>query len=441
MGKYFGTDGIRGQANGRLTPELALKVGQYLGYKYRGKKILLGQDTRLSSSMLSSSLAAGITAMGADAYILGVCATPALAYTVKSEDFEAGIMISASHNPFEDNGLKVFSHQGVKISDALELEIEDYIDGKVEISYADPQDIGCVVAYEAGMDAYRRYLEEIVTESFSGLKIVLDLAHGSAVSSARKVFQDLGAEVIAINDAPNGVNINVDAGSTHPEGLMEAVVSTGADVGFAFDGDADRCLAVDHTGTLIDGDKILYAFAAFMKREGSLKDNTVVATVMANLGFMRSLKELEIDVIATQVGDKYVYQQMLEGDYALGGEQSGHVILRDYATTGDGVLTALKLTQVMVSEGKSLHELTTPCLRFPQLLKNIKVKSKEVFMKHETVLNAIDSISKELGDEGRILVRPSGTEELVRVMVEAKTDELCQKYVEEMIGIINSIEM
>ncbi|AMC92780.1 phosphoglucosamine mutase [Erysipelothrix larvae] len=441
MGKYFGTDGIRGKANGKLTPELALKVGQYLGYVYRGKRVLIGQDTRLSSSMLASALAAGITSMGADAYQLGVCATPALAYTVKHETFEAGVMISASHNPFEDNGLKVFSHQGTKIDDTLEGHIEAYIDGEETLEFASPKEIGIVVDYKQGMNAYRAYLEAIIHNRFDDLKVALDLANGSAVSSAKQVFEACGATVFVMNDQPDGVNINVDAGSTHPEKLQAFVVEKGCDVGFAFDGDADRCLAVDHTGTLIDGDNILYAFGVFMKREGSLNDNTVVATVMANLGFTRSLEKAGIHMLATQVGDKYVYQKMVEGDYSLGGEQSGHIILRDYATTGDGVLTALKLAQVMVHENKSLHDLVAPCMRFPQLLKNVPVASKEVFMSHPLVLKELEVITEALGDEGRILVRPSGTEELVRVMVEAKTDELCHQYVEQMIQVIESIKM
>lgn len=441
MTRYFGTDGIRGEANQKLTPELALKVGQYLGWKFSGKNLVIGKDTRLSSSMLENALAAGATSMGAHVYLMGVCATPALAYVVRTEDFAAGVMISASHNPFEDNGLKCFSHSGMKIDSSLEEEIESYIDGKIAVPYALPKSIGTVKTFKQGLTLYCDFLEATVKNSFQGMHIVLDLANGSAVSSAKSLFERLGATIYVMNDKPDGININTKAGSTHPEFLQEKVVELGADMGFAFDGDADRCIAVDHLGNLVDGDRILYVLGSYMKKDGSLKDETVVATVMSNFGFFKAMKQLGLEIKTTDVGDKYVLQEMVDSDYKLGGEQSGHVILKDYATAGDGVLTALKLAEVVVLENKTLHELGAGFVSFPQVLKNVPVSSKNAVMGHHSVLNKVKEVEKELGAEGRILVRSSGTEELVRVMVEASSEDLCHHYVDLVVGVIETLEV
>lgn len=440
MGKYFGTDGIRGVANEDLTLDIALKVGQYLGYKNKGSRLVVGQDTRLSASMFASAIAAGAVSTGADVYMLGVCATPALAYTVIHQGFAGGVMISASHNPYYDNGLKCFSAEGMKISDALEAEIEAYLEGEIEIEAAHADAIGRVYDYAEGMKHYLDYLEKLVTHDFRGYRIVLDCANGSAVSSAEKVFKDLGAEVIMLHHEPNGLNINVDCGSTHPELLQEKVIAMQADFGFAFDGDADRCLAVDGKGDLIDGDMILYILGKRLKKENKLKDNTIVATVMANLGFMHAARAAGLHVMTTQVGDKYVYAEMDKHDFALGGEQSGHIILKEHATTGDGVMTALLLAETIAKEDASLEDLAAPCQRFPQVLQNIRVASKDSIMSDFTVNDAIVRISDALGDEGRILVRPSGTEPLVRVMVEARSDSLCHQYVNDMIKVIESVK-
>lgn len=439
MTKYFGTDGIRGKANEGLTVELALKVGQYLGYTHRGKKIVVGQDTRLSSTMFASAIAAGATSYGADVYLLGVCATPALAYTVNNHGFEGGVMISASHNPYHDNGLKCFASNGMKISSQFEDEIESYIDGDISIEPAHENEIGRVIDFASGVDAYLEHIESLIDVRFDNLKIVLDCANGSAVSSAENAFKTLGANVIVMNNEPDGININTNCGSTHPESLMDRVVSEKADMGFAFDGDADRCLAVDHKGNLVDGDGILYILGRYLKEKEMLKDDTIVSTVMANIGFKKVCEKYGLNVITTQVGDRYVYQEMFANDYKLGGEQSGHIILKDYATTGDGVLTALVLSEVAVKHNQSLFELNEEFVQYPQLLENLRVKDKKVILEDATVAKEIERIENELGDEGRILVRPSGTEPLIRVMVEAQTQEICDRHVSDMIEIIKNI--
>ncbi len=439
MVKYFGTDGIRGDANGKLTVDLALKVGKYLGHLNKGKKLVVGQDTRLSSTMFASALAAGATSMGADVYMLGVCATPGLAYVIAKGDFEGGVMISASHNPYYDNGLKVFASNGMKISNEMELEIESYVDGEIQVELAKDSDIGIVVDYGEGLNTYTEYLKSLIDVRFNGLTVALDMANGSAVSSARNLFEQLGATVIAINENPDGVNINTDCGSTHPDKIMKLVKETGADLGFAFDGDADRCLAVNNQGKLVDGDEILYIMGLYLHNAGELKDDMVVTTVMANLGFMKSCDRVGLKYVTTDVGDKNVFAEMVANDYKLGGEQSGHIILRDYATTGDGVLTALVLTEIVVKAGLTLSELGKDFEQYPQLLKNLKIADKDVVMNHPSVIKGIEEASKQLGDDGRILVRPSGTEQLIRVMVEAKTDELCEYHVSSMLEIIKSI--
>lgn len=439
MGKYFGTDGLRGEANQLLTTDLALKVGQYLGYRYRGQKIIIGKDTRLSSDMLEHALAAGIASSGADVYLLGTCATPALAYLITEKGFKAGVMISASHNPFYDNGLKVFGESGMKSSFDLELEIESYIDGTRTIEKANRDVIGNIYDYSDALEDYILHLEDVVKHDFKGLSIVLDLANGSAVSSAQRLFEDLKADVILMNASPNGTNINLDSGSTHIENLQARVLEEKADLGFAFDGDADRCLAVDHKGNIIDGDKIIYVLSKDMIENNQLKDHTVVSTVMANLGFKKSMERENIHVIQTDVGDKHVFKAMVDGSYQLGGEQSGHIILSEYATTGDGVLTALRLAEVVSKNNSSLYDLSKDCLEFPQVLQNITVRNKKEVMGELSLLELIENIEEKLGDAGRILVRPSGTEPLVRVMVEAEDIETCRKYVNEVIEHIEKL--
>lgn len=439
MGKYFGTDGLRGEANQLLTTDLALKVGQYLGYRYRGQKIIIGKDTRLSSDMLEHALAAGIASSGADVYLLGTCATPALAYLITEKGFKAGVMISASHNPFYDNGLKVFGESGMKSSFDLELEIESYIDGTRTIEKVNRDVIGNIYDYSDALEDYILHLEDVVKHDFKGLSIVLDLANGSAVSSAQRLFEDLKADVILMNASPNGTNINLDSGSTHIENLQARVLEEKADLGFAFDGDADRCLAVDHKGNIIDGDKIIYVLSKDMIENNQLKDHTVVSTVMANLGFKKSMERENIHVIQTDVGDKHVFKAMVDGSYQLGGEQSGHIILSEYATTGDGVLTALRLAEVVSKNNSSLYDLSKDCLEFPQVLQNITVRNKKEVMGEPSLLELIENIEEKLGDSGRILVRPSGTEPLVRVMVEAEDIETCRKYVNEVIEHIEKL--
>lgn len=439
MGKYFGTDGIRGEANLLLNPTLALKVGQYLGYKFKGEKIIIGKDTRLSSDMLEHALASGMASSGATVYLLGTCATPALAYLIGAGDFKSGVMISASHNPFYDNGLKVFDETGMKIPDTLELEIEKYIDGEIELDKVARHEIGTIHDYHEGLEDYILHLESIMNGDFKGLKIVLDLAHGSAVSSAKRLFEDLGAELVIMNDAPNGVNINLDCGSTHINALQARVIETQADMGFAFDGDADRCLAVDHLGNLVDGDKILYVLSKALRDRQKLNNDTVVSTVMANLGFIKSMEKENIHVIQTDVGDKNVFKEMVTHNYKLGGEQSGHIILMDYATTGDGVLTALKLAEVVSTSQKSLYDLTHTCLSYPQVLKNVKVENKSRIMNDASLSQTIENVTIALGDQGRVLVRPSGTEPLIRVMIEAETEAICNQYVDEIMSHIEKL--
>lgn len=438
MKKYFGTDGIRGEANHLLTPELALKVGQYLGHQYAGKKIVIGKDTRLSGDMLEHALASGMVSSGADVYLLGVCATPALAYTIGANGFAAGVMISASHNPFYDNGLKVFDETGMKISDELEHEVERYLEGEVSLTFESDK-IGRVHPYTEGIDTYINHIEDIIQGDFNGLKIVLDLAHGSAVSSARRLFEDLKAELIVMNESPDGININYECGSTHMDGLIERVKLEKADLGFAFDGDADRCLAVDHLGNYIDGDKILYVLSKGMIEAGVLDKNTVVSTVMSNLGFIKSMEREKINVVQTDVGDKNVFKEMVEQGYKLGGEQSGHVILMDYATTGDGVLTALKLAEIVSKSKQSLHDLSKDCMTYPQVLKNIVVKDKKKVMHDVSLDDLIKNVETALNDQGRVLVRASGTEPLVRVMIEAETEDICHQYVDLIIEHIEKL--
>lgn len=439
MGKYFGTDGIRGEANKTLTLDIALKVGQYLGSQYKGKKLLVGQDTRLSGNMFASAIASGASSMGAHVYMLGVCSTPAVSYLVVEKEFAGAVMISASHNPYQDNGLKCFAASGMKISDDMQDDIEAFIDGEIELEFADSESIGRINDYAHGMENYVSFIESVVQTPLKGLKIVLDNANGSAVSSSQKAFEDLGAQVHVMHSEPNGVNINYHCGSTHPESLMEKVKELKYDMGFAFDGDADRCLAVDHEGNLVDGDAILYILAQDLEARGLLNQSTIVSTVMANIGFIKAAKAKGFNVVQTDVGDKHVFAEMVEKDYALGGEQSGHIIVKRYMNTGDGVLTALMIAEIVAKANDSLQSLLDGMLIFPQVLHNMSVEDKHLIMTHESVLEAERNINEALEGDGRILIRASGTENLIRIMVEAQTHELCEGHISDMIKVIRNI--
>lgn len=439
MGKYFGTDGVRGRANEGLTLDMAIQIGQYLGMYYGKEKharILIGKDTRLSGDMFELGLAAGATSMGAQVYLLGVCPTPAVSYLIQKERFDCGIMVSASHNPYYDNGIKVFNHNGEKMEEEVLLQIEDYIDGKSELTLNTGDKIGEYFEWQDGLEIYMSWLKEIVPVDLSGFKIAVDNANGSATSTAIETLDSLGATVEAISNSPNGININKNCGSTHPEKLQQMVKEGDYDIGLAFDGDADRLIAVNAKGELVDGDYILYICSRYMKSVNRLNKNMCVTTVMANLGLYKALDANKIDYVQTPVGDKYVFEEMQKNDYYLGGEQSGHIIFYENAVTGDGLLTALKLLEIMKNTGKSLEELSEGLFIYPQLLKNVKVNDKEAALKDETLWKVVKEVEDELKDEGRILVRPSGTEPLVRVMVEAKTDELCQQYVQRVVDFI-----
>ena len=444
MGKYFGTDGFRGEANVDLTVEHAYKVGRYLGY-YFGKnkadgdraRIVIGKDTRRSSYMFEYSLVAGLTASGADLYLMHVTPTPSVSYIVRADEFDCGIMISASHNPFYDNGIKIINSQGSKMDAAVEDEIERYIDGDIEeIPYATRENIGRTTDYSMGRNRYIGYLMTLPTRSFKNLKIGLDCANGASSTVAKAVFDALGAKTYVINNTPDGTNINTNCGSTHIEGLQKFVVDNGLDAGFAYDGDADRCLAVDEKGNLIDGDMILYICGKYLNERGRLTNSTVVTTVMSNLGLYKAFDACGIKYEKTAVGDKYVYECMMDKGHILGGEQSGHIIFAKNARTGDGVLTSLKLMEVMIEEKTTMSELTRGLSIYPQLLVNVRVSSKPEVMGDADVLAAAKKVEEALGDDGRILLRESGTEPLIRVMVEAKTDDLCKKYVDEVVKVI-----
>lgn len=442
MGKYFGTDGFRGEANVNLTVEHAFKVGRFLGYYY-GKEhkanIVIGKDTRRSSYMFEYALVAGLTASGADVYLLHVTPTPSISYVVRSEGFDCGIMISASHNPFYDNGIKIINGNGYKLEAEVEEKIEAYIDSEVDmIPLATGENIGRTTDYSIGRHRYIGYLISLATRSFKDVRVGLDLSNGSATTVAKGVFDALGAKTYVINSEPNGVNINNNCGSTHIQNLQKFVLEHNLDVGFAYDGDADRCLAVDDCGNIVDGDLILYLCGKYMKKRGELNNNTIVATVMSNLGLFKALEKQEINYEKTAVGDKYVYENMLKNNHSIGGEQSGHIIFSKHATTGDGVLTSLKIMEVILESKQKLSELLKEVELYPQLLKNVKVADKKAASNDQKVVEAVERITKELGDEGRILVRESGTEMLIRVMVEAKSDELCHKYVDEVVDILKS---
>lgn len=459
MGKYFGTDGFRGEANKNLTADHAYRIGRFLGWYYGELKmrsgdetparIVIGKDTRRSSYMFEYSLVGGLVASGADAYLLHVTTTPSVAYVARVDEFECGIMISASHNPYYDNGIKLINHNGEKMDEDTIALIEAYLDGDLnvfgkhydEIPYAHREKIGCTVDYVSGRNRYVGYLISLGMYSFKGMKVGLDCANGSSWNIAKSVFDALGAKTYVINADPNGTNINTDAGSTHIEGLQKFVVENGLDIGFAYDGDADRCLCVDEKGNVVDGDSILYVYGRYMKERGKLVTNTVVTTVMSNFGLYKAFDEIGIDYAKTAVGDKYVYEYMQKNGCRLGGEQSGHIIFSKYASTGDGILTSLKMMEVMMAKKKKMSELTADLHIYPQVLVNVKVKDKAVVRADADVQEAVQKVTDTLGNTGRILVRESGTEPLIRVMVEAETEERCKKYVDEVVTVIKKKEI
>ena len=442
MGKYFGTDGFRGEANVKLTVEHAFKVGRFLGY-YFGKehkaRIVIGKDTRRSSYMFEYALAAGLTASGADAYLLHVTTTPSVSYVVRTEEFDCGIMISASHNPFYDNGIKIINAMGHKMSADVEQLIEAYIDGKTEeLPLATRENIGRTVDYAMGRNRYIGHLISTATRSFKDKKVGLDCSNGSASSIAKSVFDALGAKTYVINAEPDGTNINMNCGSTHIEVLQKFVIEKGLDVGFAYDGDADRCIAIDDEGHIVDGDLIMYVCGKYMHENGKLNNDTVVTTVMSNFGLYLALDKAGIRYEKTAVGDKYVYENMMKNGHSIGGEQSGHIIFSQLATTGDGILTSLKIMEVMLEKKTSLSELIKPVTIYPQLLVNVKVQDKTAAEQDEDVQAAVKAVEEALGNTGRILVRESGTEPLLRVMVEAETDEICHKYVYQVVEVLKA---
>ena len=462
MSRYFGTDGFRGEANINLTADHAYKVGRFLGWYYTEKRaraaeegrpakegparIVIGKDTRRSSYMFEYSLVAGLVASGADAYMLHVTTTPSVAYIARVDDFDCGIMISASHNPYYDNGIKLINDQGEKMDEETIELVEDYLDGKLvafgqqwpELPFAQKDKIGCTVDYVSGRNRYIGYLISLGMYSFRGVKVGLDCANGSSWNIAKAVFDALGADTTVINAEPNGLNINLNAGSTHIEGLQKLVVEKGLDVGFAFDGDADRCLCVDEKGNVISGDHILYIYGRYMKERGKLVTNTVVTTVMSNFGLYKALDELGIDYAKTKVGDKYVYEYMQQSGARIGGEQSGHIIFSKYASTGDGILTSLKMMEVMLARKKPLSELAAPLKIYPQVLENVRVTDKAAAQADPDVQAKVAEVGEKLGDTGRILVRESGTEPVLRVMVEAPEQEICQQYVDEVVEVIRA---
>ncbi|QDI92278.1 phosphoglucosamine mutase [Salicibibacter halophilus] len=440
MGKYFGTDGVRGVANTELTPELAFKLGRAGGYvlakDHVPPKVVIGRDTRISGEMLEGALVAGLLSIGAEVMRLGIITTPGVSYLAKAISADAGIMISASHNPVEDNGIKFFGADGFKLSGAQETEIETLIEQETDIPRPTGADLGSVSDYYEGVQKYIQHLKQTVDEDFMDLHVALDCAHGAASSVAPRLFADLDAEISTIGNNPDGTNINVDVGSTKPEQLVNLVKEKKADIGLAFDGDADRLIAVDEKGNIVDGDKILYICGRFMKEEGMLAHHTVVTTVMSNLGLYKALKDMDIVSKKTAVGDKYVMEEMRRGGYSLGGEQSGHIIFLDYVKTGDGLLTALQLVNIMKVKDKTLSELAANVEKYPQRLENVRVVDKNAVEENEAVQETIAKVEKQMGGNGRVLVRPSGTEPLVRVMVEAETETLCQDYVEEISSVI-----
>jgi len=454
MGKYFGTDGFRGEANVNLTADHAYKIGRFLGWYYKEiksragndeeVKIVIGKDTRRSSYMFEYALAAGITASGTNAYLLHVTTTPSVAYVTRMDDFDCGVMISASHNPFYDNGIKLLSGSGEKMDDETTALVEAYLDGELEVfgqsypevPFAKRGEIGRTVDYSAGRNRYIGYLISLGLYSFKGVKVGLDCANGSAWMIAKNVFDALGAKTYVMNNQPDGVNINEEAGSTHIEHLQKFVVENGLDVGFAYDGDADRCLCVDEKGDLVDGDAIMYILGCYMKERGQLDNNTVVTTVMSNFGLYKAFDAAGIDYAKTKVGDRFVYEYMAQNGCRLGGEQSGHIIISKYATTGDGILTSLKIMEVLMKKKTTLSELCKGLTIYPQVLKNVRVQDKPAAQNDPVVQAAVQAVADRLGDTGRILVRESGTEPVIRVMVEAPTKQICAECVESVVDVI-----
>ena len=442
MGKYFGTDGFRGEANVQLTVDHAFKVGRYVGWYYgrdHKAKIVIGKDTRRSSYMFEYALVAGLTASGADAYLLHVTTTPSVSYVVRTEDFDCGIMISASHNPFYDNGIKLLNGNGQKIEAEVEARIEAYLDGKLEeLPLATGEDIGRTVDFASGRNRYIGYLISIPCRDFKNIRVGLDCSNGSSSAIAKSVFDALRAKTYVINNEPDGTNINTNCGSTHIEVLQRFVVEKGLDVGFAYDGDADRCIAVDHRGNIIDGDKIMYVCGKYLREQGRLNGNTVVTTVMSNMGLYKALEREGISYEQTAVGDKYVAENMLENNYSIGGEQSGHIIFSKYSATGDGILTSLMLMEACVEKKTTLCDLAKEMKVYPQILRNVRVADKVAARENPKVKEAVETAARALGTDGRILVRESGTEPLIRVMVEAGTEDICAEHVDNVVKVIEA---
>ena len=449
MAKYFGTDGFRGESNVELTAEHAFKIGRFLGHYFREKhdrdgdifppKIVIGKDTRRSSYMLEYSLVGGLTSSGCDAYLLHVTTTPCVSFITRTDEFDAGIMISASHNPYYDNGIKLFNSFGEKMGDDVTALIENYIDSNTDLPLALRDKIGKTVDYVSGRNRYIGYLISLGVHSFKGMRIGLDCANGSAWYIAKAVFEALGAAVYLIGAEPNGININYNVGSTHMEAISDFVKEKRLDVGFAFDGDADRCLCVDEHGKIIDGDRILYIASKYLKKKGLLKGDTIVSTVMSNMGLDKALSQIGVDTIRTAVGDRFVYEEIKKHSYTLGGEQSGHIIFSSYATTGDGILTSLKIMEIMLSEKAKLSELVSGFKEYPQVLINVAVRDKDKIMRNAKLKTALAEAEKALDSKGRILLRASGTEPLIRVMVEAESEELCRKVADYLVKKANEI--
>ncbi|MDX8367128.1 MULTISPECIES: phosphoglucosamine mutase [Bacillaceae] len=441
MSKYFGTDGVRGVANSELTPELAFKIGRFGGYVLtkdeERPKVLIGRDTRISGHMLEGALVAGLLSIGAEVMRLGVISTPGIAYLTKALGSQAGVMISASHNPVQDNGIKFFGPDGFKLSDEQEAEIEELLDRpEDELPRPIGGDLGQVNDYFEGGQKYLQFLKQSVDEDFSGIHVALDCAHGATSSLAPHLFADLEADISTMGTSPNGVNINDNVGSTHPGSLSDLVKEKGADLGLAFDGDGDRLIAIDENGDIVDGDQIMFICSKYLKEQGRLKHQTVVSTVMSNIGFYKGLEEIEVQSIQTAVGDRYVVEEMKKNGYSLGGEQSGHIIFLDYNTTGDGLLTGIQLVNIMRATQKPLSQLANEMKKFPQLLVNVRVTDKNKVLENDKIKQVIESVEREMNGNGRVLVRPSGTEPLIRVMAEASTEELCQEYVERIVAVV-----
>lgn len=447
MTKYFGTDGVRGIANSGLTPEMAFKLGRDGGYvlteqkedKSKRAKVLVARDTRISGEMLEYALIAGLLSVGIEVLDLGVISTPAVAYLVKAQDADAGIMISASHNPVADNGIKFFGGDGYKLSDETEEKIEALIDAPTDdLPRPSAAGLGTVEEYPEGSSKYLQFIEQTIPDDLSGIHVVVDAANGATSSLVNRLFADVYADFETIADYPDGLNINDGVGSTHPEHLQAAVLEKQAQVGLAFDGDGDRCIAVDENGEIVDGDKIMYILGKYMEDRGRLKKDTIVTTVMSNLGLYKAIEENGLKSVQTAVGDRYVVEEMRKNGYNIGGEQSGHIVLLDYHNTGDGLLTGIQLLHVMKSTGKKLSELAEPVKTYPQKLVNVKVTDKNAWENNDAIQNEIDTVEKEMNGEGRVLVRPSGTESLLRVMAEAQTEELVNRYVDKIVKVVES---